>query len=140
MKAAAHVTDEIIGTAVQVFLDHMFEVNGAPYESDFQLVYWDAKEVLGRVMEGSEGWKTKDLISYSALSGCEFIPRLYRLKTDDIEAFMNEYKKNERPLDGLLRDLSHQQHWPAGGNKKGAPATDFVKRVKICTGLMAHAP
>ena len=41
MKEAASVTEQIIGTAVKIFQDNGFEVFGAPYESDFQLVYWE---------------------------------------------------------------------------------------------------
>ena len=101
------------------------------------------EEVLGKVMEGSESWSERDLILYSALSGCDFIDRLYRLEQTAIDALMKEYKdpQNAKTLDQLLRDISHDRHWPlVGENKAGAPATDFVEKVHRCMGLMLHAP
>ena len=120
MRVAVWFTPEIIQTEAQVFRDHGHKIYGAPYESDFQLVFWEltrfndgtytidsdifaigsnmmidlinfrsAKgnykillrhKVLGRFMEGSESWVVEDVILYSALSGCDFIKRLYRLE------------------------------------------------------------
>ncbi|KAL7548740.1 hypothetical protein ACHAWF_017202 [Thalassiosira exigua] len=183
MKKAVWVSPEVIGTAVKVFREHGHEVYGAPYESDFQLVYWELsgftsgtytidsdifamgsklmvdlinfksatgkckilvrEEVLGKVMEGSESWTDRDLILYSAISGCDFIDRLYRLEQTAIENLMREYKdpQNTKSLDQLLHEISQGRHWPlVGHNKAGAPATDFVEKVQRCIGLMTHAP
>ena len=41
MKKATRVTDTVIGTAIEVFKRNGHEVYGAPYEADFQLVYWE---------------------------------------------------------------------------------------------------
>ena len=41
MKRAVRVNKKIIVTAVDVFIENGVEVFGAPYESDFQLVYWE---------------------------------------------------------------------------------------------------
>ena len=180
MKESAFVNDDVVAAGVGVFLEHGFEVCGAPYESDFQLVYWEKKgitdgtytidsdifamgssmtidllnfnsakgkckillreQVLGNIMNGSESWSTEDVILFSVLSGCDFIPRLFRLKTEEIESLMLRYKQNEHPLDELLSELADGKYWPAGNNKAGPPATDFVTKVKTCIGLMSHAP
>ena len=39
MKKAARVSEKIIVTAIDLFFENNVEVFGAPYESDFQLVY-----------------------------------------------------------------------------------------------------
>jgi len=182
MKKATSVTPEIISTAVEVFKQHGMEVYGAPFESDFQLVYWELigftqgtfttdsdifamgsdlvvdlldlnsaygnckilqrGEVQKQIMDGSEHWTTQDVILYSALSGCDFIPRLFRMKTESIEKFMRKYKdpSNTESLNDMLASFSTNQHWPAGNNKPGKPATNYVEMVNFCVGLMMHAP
>ena len=41
MKAAVFVSDTVVSTAIDVFRKFGMEVYGAPYEADFQLVYWE---------------------------------------------------------------------------------------------------
>ncbi|KAL7516228.1 hypothetical protein ACHAWX_001262 [Stephanocyclus meneghinianus] len=41
MKKAAHVTEEILSQAIDIFRQNNIEVYGAPYEADFQLVEWE---------------------------------------------------------------------------------------------------
>ena len=43
-------------------------------------------------------------------------------------------------LTHMLLDFSKGRHWPSGDNKPGSAATDFVQKVKLCIGLMTHAP
>jgi len=182
MKKATSVTPEIISTAVEVFKQHDMEVYGAPFESDFQLVYWELigftqgtfttdsdifamgsdlvvdlldlnsaygnckilqrGEVQKRIMDGSRDWTTHDVILYSALSGCDFIPRLFNMQTASIEEFMRKYKdpSNNVSLDDMLASFSTNQHWPAGNRKAGEPATNYAEMVNLCIGLMMHAP
>ena len=99
-------------------------------------------EVMHRIMEGSNDWTVEDVVLFSALSGCDFIPRLFRSKTDDIENLMKKYKdpSNHQSLASLLTEYANGQHWPAGNNKPGDPATDYIKKVELCMGLMMHAP
>lgn len=58
------------------------------------------QEVQRRVMEGSEKWSDEDMILFSALSGCDFVQRLYRVKTKEIESLMKKWKdpNNNEPL------------------------------------------
>mmetsp|Transcript_24056 Transcript_24056/g.46005 ORF Transcript_24056/g.46005 Transcript_24056/m.46005 type:complete len:332 (+) Transcript_24056:104-1099(+) len=55
---------------------------------------------------------------------------------------MKKYKDltNHQSLVSLLTEYANGQHWPAGNNKPGDPATDYIKRVELCMGLMMHAP
>ena len=182
MKKAARVSEKIIVTAIELFAENNVEVFGAPYESDFQLVYWELigftdgtytvdsdmfamgskliidllnfnsargnckllirDEVLYRIMEGSKDWTVEDVVLFSALSGCDFIPRLFRSKAVDHESLMKKYKDptNNQSLECLLTEYASGQHWPAGKNKPGRPATDYFEKVKLCMGLMMHAP
>ena len=182
MKSAVRITEQIVGVAVKVFLDHRHEVFGAPYESDFQLVHWEnigftdgtftidsdiwamgssmmidllnfhsakgkckiliRKKVQGRIMTGSADWSVRDVLIYSTLSGCDFIPRLFRLPETKIEAFMTSWKNPQvnKSLDEMLKDISSDRHWPGGNNKAGLLATDYVQKANVCIGLMMHAP
>lgn len=102
-------------------------------------------EVQGKIMQGSENWTTYDMLLYSALSGCDFIPRLFRVPGKKIVQFMQQWKSPERTesLDAMLDNFSQGEHWPSGlkNNKPGLPASpDFKKRVKTCVALMTHAP
>mmetsp|Transcript_11145 Transcript_11145/g.24128 ORF Transcript_11145/g.24128 Transcript_11145/m.24128 type:complete len:298 (-) Transcript_11145:159-1052(-) len=96
-------------------------------------------------MEGSEEWSNENVILFSALFGCDFVPRLYRVKTKEIESLMKKWKdsNNNKPLGSLLRGFAKGQRWPGppGSKKPGAPPDcDFPDRVKTCIGLMTHAP
>ena len=103
------------------------------------LVRGEAKK---RIMEGSEDWTVEDVILFSALSGCDFIPRLFRMRTDTIEALMKKYKDldNDQCLDDLLSEFASGQSWSTGKNKADAPATDYAENIRLCMGLMMHAP
>ena len=52
------------------------------------------KKVQGRIMPGSAEWSVRDVIIYSTLSGCDFIPRLFRLPEKDIQAFIAEFVRD----------------------------------------------
>lgn len=100
-------------------------------------------EVQGKIMDGSETWNTYDTILYPALSGCDFIPRLFRLKFEDIEALMRRWKdpNDDTELDTLLAEISEGKHRPSSKNSPGASPTDFVQqKIHTCIGLMIHAP
>ena len=100
-------------------------------------------EVQGKIMDGSKDWNIDDIILFSALSGCDFVPRLYRTKADDIESFMSKWKnpENEMSLDDLLQEFAQGKRWPSGNGKAGAPAdANFVGRIHKCMGLMKYAP
>ena len=43
-------------------------------------------------------------------------------------------------LDSRLSTFSDDKNWPGGKGKAGLPATDYAKKVKLCVGLMTHAP
>ena len=100
------------------------------------------EQVQGKIMPGSELWSIRDTILYSALCGCDFIPRLFRLESTRIDELMARWKdpSDHSSLESLLTELSRGRHWPTGKNKPGAKATNFVEKVKICMGLMMHAP
>ena len=69
-------------------------------------------EVQCRIMDGAKHWDRRDVILYSALSGCDFIPRLFRLKTKDIELLMRKWKDQScnKTMDELLADISNGKH------------------------------
>eukprot|EP00984_Skeletonema_dohrnii_P024318 scaffold13436_cov73-Skeletonema_dohrnii-CCMP3373.AAC.3 len=182
MKRSVQVTPDVIATAVRVFKENDHEVHGAPFEADWQLVFWELSgftgatitidsdiwamgskvyvdlldynsaegkckvlerdDVKGNIMQGSSQWDDKHFVLYSALCGCDFIKRLFRLEQKKIDALMTQYTdpNNTVALDQLLTELSEGQHWPGGNKKPGDPATDFVDRVHKCIGLMTHAP
>ena len=91
---------------------------------------------------GRHDWNTFDLALYAALSGCDYIPRLHRMTAKKIHEFLIQWKSNgtKRSLNKMLRQFSHDQHWPSGKNKPGAPATDYVEKVKVCLGMFQHPP
>ena len=47
---------------------------------------------------------------------------------------------NHQSLEALLTEYASGQCWPAGNNKPGDPATDYVEKVELCMGIMMHAP
>ena len=83
-------------------------------------------------MDGSDKWDRKNVILYSTLSGCNFIPRFVRLQTKDIEALMREWKdpNNKESLEEFLIALSNAKHWPSGNNKPGNLAIDFYQKYR----------
>ncbi|KAL7551313.1 hypothetical protein ACHAWF_014516 [Thalassiosira exigua] len=105
-------------------------------------VILERSERIGRIMQGSSSWSLEDLILYASLSGCDFIPRLFRLTAKTIDDFMNKWKDPNRTAsqDSMLTEFSNGKHWPAGTGKPGPEATDFVQKVKLCIGLLTHAP
>ena len=40
----------------------------------------------------------------------------------------------------MLSEFVSGQSWPTGNNKTGDPATNYVKKVVLCMGLLMHAP
>ncbi len=110
--------------------------------SDGKCVVLEREKVKGNVMEGSDQWEVKHFLLYSALCGCDFIKRLFRLEQKKIEEVMKRYTdpSNTVVLDQLLTELSAGRHWPGGNNKPGELATNFVDKVHACIGLMTHAP
>ena len=93
-------------------------------------------------MDDSNEWSIEDTVLFSALSGCDFIPRLFKLTKKAIESLMRRWKDSadDVALDTLLLDISRNMHWPAGNNKPGELATNFVEKMHTCMGLMLHAP
>ena len=78
MKKASRVSENIIVTAIELFLENNFEVFGAPYESDFQLAYWElTKFIDGTYTIDSEilfmgSTLTIDLLQFNSAHGkCE---------------------------------------------------------------------
>ena len=51
-----------------------------------------------------------------------------------------ENPTNSESLEKLLLEISDRKHWPAGGNTHGAHVTNVVQKVKMCMGIMLHAP
>lgn len=45
-------------------------------------------DVLPKVLPGEYPWTHFDLLLYAALMGCDFIPRLYRVRTEAIAEFI----------------------------------------------------
>ena len=87
MRAAVWVTPEIIQTEVQVFRDHGHKIYGAPYESDFQLVFWElTKFTNGTYTIDSDIFAIGsnmmiDLINFRSLKGkCKILLRHKVLK------------------------------------------------------------
>lgn len=93
-------------------------------------------------MEGSGEWTTRDLVMYSTLSGCDFIPRLFGMRESEIVAFMKKWKETgtDENLVSLLDTFSNGKKWPKGDGKAGPLAIDFADKFHKCVGLMLHAP
>ena len=73
-------------------------------------------EVQHRITEGSENWTVTDVILFSALSGCDFISRLFHMRTYAIEELMQKYKDSasNQSLDELLSEFASGQSCSTG--------------------------
>ena len=57
------------------------------------------KKSSQEIMDGSDHWSTFNLILFFALSGCDFIPRLFCMKIEDTKSFMKTWKDPARRKD-----------------------------------------
>ena len=99
-------------------------------------------DVQKKIATNSQSWNTKDVLLYAALSGCDFIPHLFKKRYSEMDDFMKRWKDPSRKstLDEMLTDFAAGEHWPAEEKGKGLLATNYAEKVQQCIGLMSHAP
>ena len=69
----------------------------------------------------SSKWSEDDLLVYGALNGCDWLPRIYNLKHDKIEEFMEKWivTNADKEQDALLKEILKGGYWPKEGEGTG---------------------
>lgn len=69
----------------------------------------------------SSKWSDDDLLVFAILSGCDWLPRLYNLKSATIEEIMDKWivAETEEEKDKLLNGICNNRYWPKGGGDAG---------------------
>ena len=93
----------------------------------------------------SSKWSDDDLLVYGALNGCDWLPRLYGLRHEKIEEFMEKWVVAEtvEEKDDLLEQIAKGKYWPKEGaatGKGNSAESDFPMRFKQCLNFMKYAP
>lgn len=134
------VDSDIFALGSKFFVDEL-KVNSK--FGDCKIIERDEVMKVNAFTKESSKWTDDDLLVYGALMGCDWLPRLFNLNHDKIEAFMEKWivAKTDTEKENLLKWISTGRSWPkVVGKGKGELANDFTKRFMQCINFMKYAP
>ena len=110
------VDSDIFALGSKFFVDEL-KVNSK--FGDCKIIERDEVMKVNAFTKESSKWTDDDLLVYGALMGCDWLPRLFNLNHDKIEAFMEKWivAKTDTEKENLLKWISTGRSWPKVSGK-----------------------